>query len=266
MIRAEKVSGSSVQERQELRILLDFIGDGDELVVTRVDRLARSVADLQDIIRELKAKATSRATEQPIDTSTPAGKAFFDMLGVFAEFETNLRRERQMEGIAKAKVRGVYSGRNSPRERSCGLSDPTGEEHSAGCVEEGGCGCDGGFGILPKPSVATEPGEGALDHPPAGLDDEGVLRRRSFHDLHGDRRGVANAWPAAFTGLDRLAVHDGRRRAGLAPRPLAVGLAEGMRHPLEHPFVAKAAEPVTHRALGREALGQERPGQPVRRT
>ena len=155
---------------------------------------------------------------------------------------------------------------NSPRERSCGLSDPTGEEHSAGCVEEGGCGCDGGFGILPKPSVATEPGEGALDHPPAGLDDEGVLRRRSFHDLHGDRRGVANAWPAAFTGLDRLAVHDGRRRAGLAPRPLAVGLAEGMRHPLEHPFVAKAAEPVTHRALGREALGQERPGQPVRRT
>ena len=52
-----------------------------------------------------------KATEQPIDTSTPAGKAFLDMLGVFAEFETNLRRERQMEGIAAAKARGVYKGR-----------------------------------------------------------------------------------------------------------------------------------------------------------
>jgi DNA invertase Pin-like site-specific DNA recombinase len=52
-----------------------------------------------------------RATEQPIDTSTAAGKAFLDMLGVFAEFETNLRRERQLEGIAQAKARGVYKGR-----------------------------------------------------------------------------------------------------------------------------------------------------------
>ena len=52
-----------------------------------------------------------RATEQPIDTGTAAGKAFLDMLGVFAEFETNLRRERQMEGIAAAKASGAYTGR-----------------------------------------------------------------------------------------------------------------------------------------------------------
>lgn len=52
-----------------------------------------------------------RATELPIDTSTAAGKCFLDMLGVFAEFETNLRRERQMEGIAKAKAAGAYKGR-----------------------------------------------------------------------------------------------------------------------------------------------------------
>jgi DNA invertase Pin-like site-specific DNA recombinase len=52
-----------------------------------------------------------RATEQPIDTSTAAGKCFLDMLGVFAEFETNLRRERQLEGIAKAKAAGIYKGR-----------------------------------------------------------------------------------------------------------------------------------------------------------
>src|ERR1700730_141615 len=63
-------------------------------------------------IHTLKAKGASlRATEQPIDTSTAAGKCFLDMLGVFAEFETNLRRERQLEGIQKAKAEGIYKGR-----------------------------------------------------------------------------------------------------------------------------------------------------------
>lgn len=112
LVRAETVSGTSTTGRDELRTLLDFIREGDTLVVTRIDRLARSVADLQDIVRTLRAKGAGlRATEQPIDTSTAAGKAFLDMLGVFAEFETNLRRERQMEGIAKAKAAGVYKGR-----------------------------------------------------------------------------------------------------------------------------------------------------------
>ncbi len=111
VIRSEKVTGSTVTGRAELRTVLDFIGRGDTLVVTRIDRLARSLGDLQDIVRELKAKGASLvATEQPIDTGTAAGKAFLDMLGVFAEFETNLRRERQMEGIAKAKAAGVYKG------------------------------------------------------------------------------------------------------------------------------------------------------------
>lgn len=91
---------------------MDFLRAGDALVVTRIDRLARSLRDLQNIVHELKQKgAYLKATEQPIDTSTAAGKAFLDMLGVFAEFETNLRRERQLEGIAAAKARGVYKGR-----------------------------------------------------------------------------------------------------------------------------------------------------------
>ncbi|HEY1979308.1 MAG TPA: recombinase family protein [Xanthobacteraceae bacterium] len=112
IVRKEKRSGTSTEGREELRTLLDFIRTGDVLAVTRIDRLARSIGDLQDIVRELRAKgATLRATEQPIDTSTAAGKAFLDMLGVFAEFETNLRRERQMEGIAAAKAKGVYKGR-----------------------------------------------------------------------------------------------------------------------------------------------------------
>lgn len=112
LIRSEKASGSSTKGRTELATVLDFMRRGDVLVVTRIDRLARSVADLQQIVLALKSKGVSlKATEQPIDTSTSAGKAFFDMLGVFAEFETSLRRERQAEGIAKAKAKGVYKGR-----------------------------------------------------------------------------------------------------------------------------------------------------------
>ena len=81
-------------------------------MVTRIDRLARSMRDLQIIVATLKDKgAHLAATEQPVDTSTAAGKAFFDMLSVFAEFETNLRREHQAERIAAAKQRGAYRGR-----------------------------------------------------------------------------------------------------------------------------------------------------------
>jgi len=110
-IRSEKKSGSVRGGRTELQTLLDFLRAGDTLVVTRIDRLARSMKDLQDIVHELKGKGvTLKATEQPIDTGTAAGKAFLDMLGVFAEFETNLRRERQAEGIQAAKARGVYKG------------------------------------------------------------------------------------------------------------------------------------------------------------
>jgi DNA invertase Pin-like site-specific DNA recombinase len=112
VIRSEKRSGTSTEGRAELRTVLDFLQKGDVLVVTRIDRLARSIGDLQDIVRELRAKGVAlKATEQPIDTSTAAGKAFLDMLGVFAEFETNLRKERQLEGIAAAKAKGVYKGR-----------------------------------------------------------------------------------------------------------------------------------------------------------
>jgi len=112
VIRAEKASGARRDGRIELQVVLDFLREGDTLVVTRIDRLARSVKDLQDLVHELKGRGVKlKATEQPIDTGTAAGKAFLDMLGVFAEFETNLRKERQLEGIAAAKARGVYKGR-----------------------------------------------------------------------------------------------------------------------------------------------------------
>ena len=105
VIRAEKASGTRRDGRTELQVLLDFLWPGDALVITRIDRLARSLKDLQDIVHELKERRVAlRATEQPIDTGTAAGKAFLDM------FETNLRRERQLEGIRQAKARGVYQG------------------------------------------------------------------------------------------------------------------------------------------------------------
>jgi DNA invertase Pin-like site-specific DNA recombinase len=120
IIRAEKASGTSRAGRSELSLLLAFLRPGDTLMVTRVDRLARSIKDLEDLVHELRSKQVAlKATEQPIDTATAAGKAFLDMLGVFAEFETNLRRERQREGIAQAKAKGIYKGRKrviDPRE------------------------------------------------------------------------------------------------------------------------------------------------------
>ena len=110
----EKVSGTSTQGREKLRECLDFVREGDELVITRIDRLARSVLDLQLIIKELTEKGVElTATEQPISTKDATSKCFLDMLGVFAELETNLRKERQLEGIAKAKEKGVYKGGRS---------------------------------------------------------------------------------------------------------------------------------------------------------
>ena len=112
VIRFEKTSGPTTTGRPELETVLDFLRRGDVLMVTRIDRLARSIGDLQNILRIVKAKGASlKAAEQPIDTSTAAGKCFVDMLDLFAEFETSLRNERQLEGIARAKTERKYKGR-----------------------------------------------------------------------------------------------------------------------------------------------------------
>jgi DNA invertase Pin-like site-specific DNA recombinase len=111
IVRAEKISGKSTEGRAELRVLLDFMRTGDELWITRIDRVARSVIDLLKIVEELRSKgATLRATEQPIDASSPHGQAFLSMLGVFAQFERDLILERQKDGIARARVEGRFGG------------------------------------------------------------------------------------------------------------------------------------------------------------
>jgi len=107
----EKVSGTSTQGRDKLKEMLEFVREGDTCYITRTDRLARSILDLQLIVKELTDKGVGLvATEQPISTKDATSKCFLDMLGVFASLETNLRRERQLLGIQRAKEKGVYKG------------------------------------------------------------------------------------------------------------------------------------------------------------
>jgi len=110
--RSEKASATTTKGRDVLLMILDMVGVGDKLVVWKLDRLARNMHDLTTIVAALDAKgAALEILDQKIDTSTAAGKAFLQMLGVFAEFETNLRKERQLAGIAAAKAQGKHLGR-----------------------------------------------------------------------------------------------------------------------------------------------------------
>lgn len=103
---------SSVAKRDQLELALDFAREGDVLVVTKLDRLARSVADLVRITERLNAKGvTLQILALNLDTSTPTGKLMINMLGSIAQFERELMLERQREGIAKAKGEGKYKGR-----------------------------------------------------------------------------------------------------------------------------------------------------------
>jgi DNA invertase Pin-like site-specific DNA recombinase len=124
VIRSEKVSRTSTPGREELKTILAFIHKGDMLVVTRLDRLARSIADLAIIVRELGAKGRI-AQGKPIDTGSVAGRAFLQMLGVFAEFETAIRRERQLEGISAAPPRSAASIRGGRRRSTPKESRPS---------------------------------------------------------------------------------------------------------------------------------------------
>ena len=115
MIRSEKLSARSLNDREELKVLLQFLRSGDTLIVTRVDRLARSVRDLSNIVHDLADRGIGLiALQQQIDTTNPTGRAFLSMLGVFAEFENEIRRERQSAGIERAKSEGKYIGKGRP--------------------------------------------------------------------------------------------------------------------------------------------------------
>lgn len=108
----ENASGTNRHQRPELSAALEFTREGDSFVITRLDRLARSMTDLGQIAATLENKKVDLVvTEQSIDTSSATGRLMFHMIGAFAEFETELRKERQMEGIKRAKVAGKFKGR-----------------------------------------------------------------------------------------------------------------------------------------------------------
>ncbi|MEM8692443.1 MAG: recombinase family protein [Pseudomonadota bacterium] len=108
----EQVSSVDRDARVRLAEVLDYVRDGDTLVVTKLDRLARSVPHLLEIVDSLEAKGSSlRILNMDIDTGNPTGRLLLTMLGGIAEFERGIMLERQREGIAKAKAAGKYKGR-----------------------------------------------------------------------------------------------------------------------------------------------------------
>ena len=110
---SEKQSGTSTNGRAALLEALDFVREGDTLICTRLDRLARSSKDLHDVIDRLNAKGVKfRCLQQAgVDTDSGMGMLVLAILGAVAAFETDIRKERQLEGIAKAKAKGIYQGR-----------------------------------------------------------------------------------------------------------------------------------------------------------
>lgn len=109
---AEKRSGRQADTRPELQACLQFVREGDTLVISRLDRMARSILDLAKIADQLKKKRVALCVlDQALDTGTPEGKLMFSLLGAFAEFENDIRAERQRDGISKARERGVSFGR-----------------------------------------------------------------------------------------------------------------------------------------------------------
>ena len=116
-IYQEKRSGKTA-DRPELQKMLDYVREGEAIVVTKLDRLGRSVADLANISKTLEDKGVGLIViDQGIDTTTPHGKLMFHMIAAVAEFELSLRYERQMEGIADAQRKGVKFGRKKTLDR-----------------------------------------------------------------------------------------------------------------------------------------------------
>ena len=112
IILADKASGTSRDNREKLDLAIQILEPEDTLLITRLDRLARSVMDLSNIVQEITNKgAYLRATEQEFSTSSATGKLTLNILASMAEFETQLRAERQKEGITNAKSKGVKFGR-----------------------------------------------------------------------------------------------------------------------------------------------------------
>lgn len=116
-IFSEKVSGAKIN-RKEFALMMDFARDGDQIVVTKLDRLSRSSIELQNAAKTLENKKIDlRVLEQDIDTSSPSGKLLFNMIGIVAEFEREMINERAAEGRKAAMENGVKFGRKKSLNR-----------------------------------------------------------------------------------------------------------------------------------------------------
>lgn len=110
-IFTEKISGKNT-DRPQLKKMLEYVREGDTLVIESYSRLARSTKDLINLVEQLKAKGVNLiSSKENIDTSTPQGRLMFTIFAGLAEFERECTLQRQAEGIAEAKKRGVYKGR-----------------------------------------------------------------------------------------------------------------------------------------------------------
>jgi DNA invertase Pin-like site-specific DNA recombinase len=111
LIRSEKVSGGSREGRTELATVIDFLRPGDELVVARLDRLGRDTRDVLNIIHEVeKSEAFVTVLDPHVSTQGPMGHVMLTVLGMVAQMERRFIKERQREGIVRAKAEGVYRG------------------------------------------------------------------------------------------------------------------------------------------------------------
>ena len=149
---------SSVGARDELAVALDFVREGDTLVVTKLDRLARSTRHLNEIVDRLREKGSHlQILDLGIDTATPTGELVLTVIGGIAQFERQLMLERQREGIAKAKAEGKYKGRApTARAKATEIMALKAEGHKAEIIAERlGVGRSSVFRIIKEQSGAN---------------------------------------------------------------------------------------------------------------
>lgn len=140
-IFVEQVSSVDVVAREQLTAALSYVRAGDVLVVTKLDRLARSTRHLMEVVEGLEGRGTDlRVLDMGLDTSTPTGRLMLTMLGGIAQFEREIMLERQREGIAKAKEAGKYKGRKpTAREKGAEIRALRAQGMAAGQIAERLC-------------------------------------------------------------------------------------------------------------------------------
>lgn len=140
IVRSEKVSGASREGRLELATVLQFLRAGDELVVTRLDRLGRDTRDVLNLIHECEQRGASVTVLDPhVSTKGEMGQVVLTVLGMVAQMERRFIKERQREGIERAKAEGRYKGGQRRIDRTAVLAQCAGGQTVASIATAMGC-------------------------------------------------------------------------------------------------------------------------------